>query len=65
MLWFTGYAIGDSARKRKEQLVRLVEADSKYELVDESDKPFLMQYNDPFQPGWKRRNEVAIAVKMK
>lgn len=65
VLWFTGYAIGDSARKRKEQLVRLVEADSKYELVDESDKPFLMQYNDPFQPGWKRRNEVAIAVKMK
>ena len=22
----------------------------------------LMQYNDPFQPPWKRRNEVAIPV---
>lgn len=65
VLWFSGYAIGNSARKRKEQLMNLIDGDSKYELANRGDKPFLMQYNDPFQPGWKRRNEVAVAVKLK
>ena len=65
VLWFNGYAIGDSTRKKKAQLLNLVEADSKYELVNKNDQPFLMQYNDPFQPGWRRRNEVAVAVKLK
>merc|ERR1711871_570375 len=63
VLWFNGYAIGDSARNKKEQLLSLVEADGKYELANKNDQPFLMQYNDPFQPGWRRRNEVAVAVK--
>merc|ERR1711871_596248 len=54
VLWFNGYAIGDSTRKKKAQLLNLVEADSKYELVNKNDQPFLMQYNDPFQPGWRR-----------
>ena len=45
--------------------MNLIDGDSKYELANRGDKPFLMQYNDPFQPGWKRRNEVAVAVKLK
>ena len=30
---------------------------------DEEAAPLLMQYNDPFTPPWKRRNEVAIPVR--
>ena len=63
VLWFKGYAFGAKANQRKEQLLEMIANDDKYELCNEKDIPVLMQYNDPFVPPWKRRNEVAVAVK--
>ena len=64
VLWFGGYATKVEVERRTSELKKLIKA---YPLWKEQSgpeaKPFLLQYNDPFQPPWKRRNEIAIPVR--
>lgn len=61
VLWFGGYATRTMVDARTEELKSLVQADPRWRVIPNRD-PFLMQYNDPFQPPWKRRNEIAIPI---
>ena len=61
VVMFGGFASKADIAKRKEQLLKGVEADKDYG-VKEGSTVTLAQYNDPFTPGWKRRNEVSIDV---
>jgi hypothetical protein len=63
--WFGGYATSAIVAQQSVALLKSIQEDEAYELNDANSAPFLMQYNDPFQPPWKRRNEVAIPVKVK
>jgi len=60
-LWFGGFAGGSEVAVRKRQLLEALSADREWEPL--AGEPLLMQYNDPFTPPWKRRNEVALPVK--
>jgi len=37
--------------------------DAGWEVADPGEPPLLLQYNDPFTPPWKRRNELALPVR--
>jgi hypothetical protein len=62
-LWFGGFAGADDVEQRKRELVEAVEADGEWAAVGDRVEPVLLQYNDPFTPPWKRRNEVALPVR--
>jgi len=61
VIMFGGYASKSDIAKRTEKLLQSVEADQDYSVLEGSTAT-LAQYNDPFTPGWKRRNEVSIDV---
>jgi len=61
VLWFGGYATADKVRLRKLELLDYINQDVKWKVKD-GEEVRLFQYNDPFQPPWRRRNEVAIPV---
>jgi len=61
VLWFGGYATADKVRSLSQELISQIDQDVKWKVKDGEDIR-LFQYNDPFQPPWKRRNEVAIPV---
>ncbi len=61
-IMFGGFASSKDVTAKKEQLLRGLENDKEWMSV-EGDDIALAQYNDPFTPPWKRRNEVSIAVK--
>lgn len=61
VLWFGGYATADKVRLLSQELLDHVDQDVKWKVKD-GEEVRLFQYNDPFQPPWKRRNEVAIPV---
>lgn len=63
VMWFGGYSSQKTNTDQKIDLLRRLESDGAYVPVDAQARPYVMQYNDPFQPPWSRRNEVAIAVK--
>jgi hypothetical protein len=46
---------------RSEKLREILKTDKEWKAVD-SAPVILAQYNDPFTPPWKRRNEVSILV---
>ena len=48
---------------RKAALKAALAADPDWEALDAGADPLLLQYNDPFQPPWKRRNEVVMAIR--
>jgi len=62
VLWFGGFASKDVVADRKAALKALLQQDSDWQAVDEAEEPLLLQYNDPFVPPWKRRNEVVLSV---
>lgn len=66
VIYFGGYATEKQIAKKTSELISYVNNSKEWALaVDnghEAAEPFLMQYNDPFQPGWKRRNEIAFNV---
>jgi len=67
-LWFGGFAGSAEVDRRKAELLQAVGVDDEWEAAcreDESAEQLLvlMQYNDPFTPPWKRRNEVALPVR--
>ena len=61
VVMFGGFASKSDIAKRKDQLLKGLEADKGY-VVKEGSTVTLAQYNDPFTFGWKRRNEVSIDV---
>ena len=61
VLWFGGYATAEKVRLRKLELLDYINQDVKWKVKD-GEEVRLFQYNDPFQPPWRRRNEVAIPV---
>jgi hypothetical protein len=48
--------------KKRAALIAKLEQDAEWQALDSSAEPLLLQYNDPFVPPWKRRNEVAMPV---
>uniref|UniRef100_A0A7S0IQ04 SOUL heme-binding protein n=1 Tax=Calcidiscus leptoporus TaxID=127549 RepID=A0A7S0IQ04_9EUKA len=62
--WFGGFAGKADVAARRQALLARVEADSAWEATVAKDTPpLLLQYNDPFTPPWKRRNELALPVR--
>jgi hypothetical protein len=61
VLWFGGYATKTEVEKRTNELRSLIRAYPAWKATP-GPQPFLLQYNDPFQPPWKRRNEIVIPV---
>jgi hypothetical protein len=62
-IWFGGYSNKDTVDKKTKELISIIEEDKNWKVKDTSNpEPFLLQYNDPFQPPWKRRNEILIKV---
>ena len=63
VLWFGGVADQEETRRRTLELKEALEMDPEWKLKGATDtSAFVLQYNDPFQPPWKRRNEVALFV---
>jgi hypothetical protein len=62
VVWFGGFASKQLVAQKKALLTSSLQQDAEWTAVDESAEPLLLQYNDPFVPPWKRRNEVALAV---
>ena len=60
--WFGGYCTPGETEKQAALLRSDVGKDGKWDVADGA-ALLVKQYNDPFQPPWKRRNEVAIAVR--
>ena len=62
-IWFGGYSNKDAVDKKTKELMKILEEDKNWKVKDTSNpESFLLQYNDPFQPPWKRRNEILIKV---
>ncbi len=62
VMWFGGFASKDAVAERKATLKSLLSKDPDWRAVDDAEDPLLLQYNDPFVPPWKRRNEVVLTV---
>jgi hypothetical protein len=61
--WFGGYATKEEVEKKTAELRKTIEQDPEWKLKDTTNvEPLVLQYNDPFQPAWKRRNELMLAV---
>ena len=58
---FGGIAGKRESENRKEELLQALATDEEWEAAPEATVT-LAQYNDPFTPPWKRRNEVAIKI---
>jgi hypothetical protein len=63
VVMFGGFAGKQEIAKRSRELLSKVRNDPEWELL--SDEITVAQYNDPFTPPWKRRNEVAVEVQPK
>merc|ERR1712087_15124 len=68
VLLFGGFASSKEVKVLKKNLLQMVEQDSEWMVenstggLDDEKKVVLAQYNDPFTPPWKRRNEVSVVV---
>ena len=64
--WFGGYCTQSDVDKRVAEMRKRIEEDASWEVVGGvTQSPLVLQYNDPFQPPWKRRNEVCLVVTKK
>jgi len=61
--WFGGFAGEEDVAARRAELAARVATDAGWEVADPGEPPLLLQYNDPFTPPWKRRNELALPVR--
>lgn len=60
--WFGGFCEANVVKAMFEQLKIDLDADPQWRIKDATVDPIVLQYNDPFQPPWKRRNEVCLPV---
>lgn len=60
---FGGYARSAIVAKKREALLAALDSADNIEVPD-PEASRLMQYNDPFTVPWKRRNEIAIPVRI-
>ena len=64
--WFGGYCTQSDVDKRVAEMRKRIDEDASWEVVGgTSQTPLVLQYNDPFQPPWKRRHEVCLVVTKK
>ena len=64
--WFGGYCTQADVNKRVTEMRKRINEDGSWEIIGgETQTPLVLQYNDPFQPPWKRRNEVCLVVTKK
>lgn len=61
VVMFGGFAGKKDVEERKKQLLEILSKDSEW-TAEPNATITLAQYNDPFTPPWKRRNEVSIKV---
>lgn len=61
VLMFGGFASKDDVKAKSADLLTGLESDKEWGAT-ESASVTLAQYNDPFTPPWKRRNEVSVPV---
>ncbi len=59
-IMFGGFASKKDVDTKKEQLLNGLSSDKEWMPI--SDDVALAQYNDPFTPPWKRRNEVSVLI---
>lgn len=62
VIYFGGYASENQVNLYKQKLISALNDDNMWKMKDDATLPFIFQYNDPFQPPWSRRNEIAINV---
>ena len=62
VVMFGGFASAKDVESKKEKLLQSLENDKDWMVSPESEEFTLAQYNDPFTPPWRRRNEVSISV---
>lgn len=60
--WFGGYCTATEVERRSAQLRKDIIGSADYVMAGDG-AAIVFQYNDPFQPPWKRRNEVCFPVK--
>jgi hypothetical protein len=58
---FSGLGRKEDVAKRSEKLRAMLRTNKEWKAVEDA-PVILAQYNDPFTPPWKRRNEVSILV---
>ena len=61
-IMFGGFASKKETTSRKTYLLKSLEKDPSWMPATSDEEVTLAQYNDPFTPPWKRRNEVSIKV---
>mmetsp|Transcript_24370 Transcript_24370/g.28719 ORF Transcript_24370/g.28719 Transcript_24370/m.28719 type:complete len:444 (-) Transcript_24370:58-1389(-) len=61
VLMFGGFASKDDVKAKTADLLKGLEYDKEWGAVEDASVT-LAQYNDPFTPPWKRRNEVSVPV---
>ena len=62
-----GFASKADVEEKKLKLLESLRSDGEYKIEEKdggssSSSATLAQYNDPFTPPWKRRNEVSVPV---
>jgi len=61
VIMFGGFTSKAVVEEKKMQLLKDLQDDRDY-MIKEGSTATLAQYNDPFTPPWKRRNEVSVPV---
>ena len=63
-IWYGGYSTSALVDMKTKELIEAIERDPEWKLKDNNTdrESFVLQYNDPFQPAWKRRNEILLKV---
>jgi hypothetical protein len=65
VVMFGGFANKKDVEEKKAQLLNDLRNDKQWKVTEDAEEDVdvtLAQYNDPFTPPWKRRNELAISV---
>lgn len=62
VVMFGGFAGKKDVEMRKKQLLDGLAKDDEWTVDPDAPATILAQYNDPFTPPWKRRNEVSVKV---
>lgn len=65
VLMFGGFGRKSDVSLKSDQLLDVLSSDKEWEIVADQPTVTLAQYNDPFTPPWKRRNEVSVLVESK